>query len=48
MILTEGGHFGDLYVRDFKRDDNGKPVKTESGAPELGGTIIRIWYMSVI
>ena len=38
VILTEGGHFGDLYVRDFKRDDNGKPVKTESGAPELGGT----------
>ena len=38
IILKEGGHFGDLYVRDFERDENGAPVKGENGAPVLGGT----------
>ena len=37
MILKEGGHYGDLYVRQIKRDDNGKPVVSENGAPQLGG-----------
>lgn len=38
VILREGGHFGDLYVRDLQLDDNGKPSKSESGAPILAGT----------
>lgn len=36
VILKEGGHYGDLYVRQIKRDDSGKPV-VENGAPQLGG-----------
>lgn len=36
VILKEGGHYGDLYVRQIKRDDNGKPVVSD-GAPQLGG-----------
>lgn len=38
IILKEGGHFGDLYVRDLARDENGKPLVAENGAPILGGT----------
>ena len=41
VILKEGGHYGDLYVRQIKRDDNGKPVVSENGAPQLGGDGIR-------
>lgn len=37
VILKEGGHYGDLYVRQIKRDDNGKPIVSETGAPQLGG-----------
>lgn len=37
VILKEGGHYGDLYVRQIKRDDNGKPVVSDDGAPQLGG-----------
>lgn len=36
VILKEGGHYGDLYVRQIKRDEAGKPVVSE-GAPQLGG-----------
>lgn len=38
IILKEGGHFGDLYVRDLQRDENGQPIKSESGAPVLAGS----------
>lgn len=34
--LKKGGHYGDLYVRQIKRDDAGKPIE-ENGAPKLGG-----------
>lgn len=37
IILKEGGHFGDLYVRDLQRDDSGKPLKSDNGAPMLAG-----------
>lgn len=37
VILKEGGHYGDLYVRQLLRDDNGTPLKTDEGAPRLGG-----------
>lgn len=37
VILKEGGHYGDLYVRQLLRDDNGAPLKTDEGAPRLGG-----------
>lgn len=37
VILKEGGHYGDLYVRQIKRDESGKPVVSEEGAPQLGG-----------
>lgn len=40
VILKEGGHFGDLYVRDIQRDANGTPVKNENGAPILAGSDI--------
>ncbi|MDD2953016.1 MAG: SusC/RagA family TonB-linked outer membrane protein, partial [Parabacteroides sp.] len=40
MILKEGGHYGDLYVRQIARDDNGKPTVSE-GAPQLGGDGIK-------
>jgi TonB-linked SusC/RagA family outer membrane protein len=36
VILKEGGHYGDLYVRQVKRDENGKPI-VDKGAPQLGG-----------
>lgn len=36
VILKEGGHYGDLYVRQIKRDDSGKPI-VDNGAPQLGG-----------
>ncbi len=36
IILKEGGHYSDLYVRQIKRDEAGKPV-VEDGAPKLGG-----------
>ena len=38
MLLKEGGHFGDLYVRDLQRDDNGKPIVSDTGAPVLAGS----------
>lgn len=38
IILKEGGHFGDLYVRDLARDENGKPLKAENGGPVLAGS----------
>lgn len=37
IVLQEGGHYGDLYVRQIKRDENGVPMKSEDGAPILGG-----------
>lgn len=37
VILKEGGHYSDLYVRQILRDDNGKPVINDDGAPRLGG-----------
>ena len=37
IILNEGGSYGDLYVRQIKRDDSGKPVKNEKGQPVLLG-----------
>ncbi|HEY9551237.1 MAG TPA: SusC/RagA family TonB-linked outer membrane protein, partial [Prevotella sp.] len=36
VILKKGGEYGDLYVRQIKRDENGKPV-VDNGAPKLGG-----------
>lgn len=41
VILKEGGHFGDLYVRTLERDENGTPLKNENNAPILGGTDIK-------
>ena len=38
VLLKEGGHFGDLYVRDLQRDDNGKPIVSDTGAPVLAGS----------
>jgi TonB-linked SusC/RagA family outer membrane protein len=32
---SEGGSYGDIYVTDFKRDDNGKIVLNSSGSPSL-------------
>lgn len=29
VILKEGGHYGDLYVRHLMRDENGKPLQNE-------------------
>ncbi len=39
MAITEGGSFGDLYGKRFKRDDQGRIVVDASGAPlaESGG-----------
>lgn len=37
VILKEGGYYGDLYVRQILRDDNGKPKVSDDGAPQLGG-----------
>lgn len=37
IILKKDGHYGDLYVRQLKRDDSGKPVINENGEPVLGG-----------
>ena len=38
ILLKEGGHFGDLYVRDLQRDENGAPIKADNGAPVLAGS----------
>lgn len=37
VVLNEGGSYGDLYVRQIKRDENGKPMKNEKGQPILMG-----------
>lgn len=37
VVLNEGGSYGDLYVRQIKRDENGKPMKNENGEPILMG-----------
>lgn len=37
VILKEGGHYGDLYVRHLMREDNGKPQITEDGKPIVSG-----------
>ena len=37
IVLNEGGSYGDLYVRQIKRDENGKPVKNEQGQPIVMG-----------
>lgn len=36
LILTEGGEYGDLYVRHIMRDENGKPLKVD-GKPVVSG-----------
>ena len=33
VVLNEGGSYGDLYVRQIKRDEAGKPVKNDKGEP---------------
>ena len=35
VLLKEGGHFGDLYVRDLQRDDTGAPVLAGSDNKDL-------------
>lgn len=37
VVLNEGGSYGDLYVRQIKRDEAGKPVKNTDGKPVLMG-----------
>ena len=37
VVLNEGGSYGDLYVRQIKRDEAGKPVKNDKGEPILMG-----------
>ena len=37
VVLNEGGSYGDLYVRQIQRDENGKPVKNENGQPIVMG-----------
>lgn len=37
VVLKEGGSYGDLYVRQIKRDEAGKPVKNANGKPVLMG-----------
>lgn len=37
VVLNEGGSYGDLYVRQIQRDENGKPMKNEKGQPILMG-----------
>ena len=37
VVLNEGGSYGDLYVRQIKRDENGKPMKNEKGQPIIMG-----------
>ena len=37
VVLKKDGHYGDLYVRQLKRDDSGKPVINKNGEPVLGG-----------
>lgn len=37
VVLKEGGSYGDLYVRQIKRDENGKPMKNKKGQPILMG-----------
>lgn len=41
VILKEGGRYGDLYVRQIMRDDNGKPIVSDNGAPRLSGDGIK-------
>lgn len=35
-VLRVGGSFGDLWARTFRRDDNGKIIVTDAGAPLSG------------
>ena len=37
VILKEGGHYGDLYVRHLMRNENGKPLQNEKGEPIVSG-----------
>lgn len=37
IILKKDGHYGDLYVRQLKRDESGKPIINENGEPIVGG-----------
>lgn len=37
IILKEGGEYGDLYVRELLRDENGQPKMNAEGQPILGG-----------
>lgn len=37
VVLKKDGHYGDLYVRQLKRDDSGKPIINENGEPIVGG-----------
>ena len=37
VVLNEGGSYGDLYVRQIKRDEAGKPMKNDKGEPILMG-----------
>lgn len=37
VVLKECGSYGDLYVRQIKRDEAGKPVKNADGKPVLMG-----------
>lgn len=41
VILKEGGRYGDLYVRQVMRDDNGKPIVSDNGTPRLSGDGIK-------
>ena len=41
MVLKEGGEYGDLYVRQLKRDANGKPEVGDNGAPVLDSDNIK-------
>lgn len=41
VILKEGGRYGDLYVRQIMRDDNGKPIVSDNGTPRLSGDGIK-------
>ncbi len=37
VILTEGGSYGDLYVRHMLYNENGTPQVSDTGAPVLSG-----------
>ena len=46
VVLQEGGSYGDLWVRQIKRDENGKPVKNDQGQPiVLGDNIDEMKYV---